>query len=134
MIIIKRQYVKEFTPHMEQAWEAAYFEPCECYTVVRTEDDKIIGVGDVTHMWEGRYILWFYAGADIEKKDWLPFLRKFTDTLVQRKDIKRVQCSVDACYQQAIRMAQLIGFKCEGLMKSYLPNGNDAYLFAWVRP
>jgi RimJ/RimL family protein N-acetyltransferase len=126
-----RKFVSEFTPNEKQLWEWEYYRPQECYAVER--DGKTVAIGDAAYMWPGRYVLWFYAGAQIEKKDWLPMLRLFVKTLLERNDITRLEFTVDAEYPQAVRMAQLLGFKAEGYHTRYLPNGNDAITFAWVR-
>jgi RimJ/RimL family protein N-acetyltransferase len=50
--------------------------------------------------------------------------------------LHRMQCHVKADYEAGHKWAKGLGFKREGLMKKYLPNGEDAYMYGrtqeWV--
>lgn len=121
-----------FKPHEMQCAEWHDTDPATpCYAVYR--DDVIIAMGSDIKMWEGRYILWFIAGTEIKTGDWAPMLKLFSVAVASRPDIRRLEINVACDYVAAIRMALIIGFKLEGKMISYMPNGGDAYLYAWVR-
>jgi len=45
----------------------------------------------------------------------------------------RIQCAVDPQWVTAVRFVEYLGFKREGMMKQYGPNGRDMALYALVR-
>lgn len=56
-------------------------------------------------------------------------VRKFLDDC----DYTRVEMTVDVSFVEAARWAKMLGFKVEGYMRQYFPNGEDALLYARVK-
>ena len=52
--------------------------------------------------------------------------------LIKNNNIKRLQTSVKADCEMAIRFAKWLGLKPEGVMKSYGPAGEDFIRFARI--
>jgi hypothetical protein len=46
--------------------------------------------------------------------------------------LRRMQMSVRVGYTEGWKWARSLGFKCEGVMKAYSPDGTDCWLFARV--
>ena len=44
-------------------------------------------------------------------------------------DVQRIEMAVETNFKEAYRWAGMLGFKLEGVMHNYYPNGSDAYLF-----
>jgi len=48
-------------------------------------------------------------------------------------DYNRIEMYTDVRFAQASRWAKMLGFKAEGYMEKYFPNGDDALLYARVK-
>jgi len=55
-----------------------------------------------------------------------------TEMMLKNNNFKRLQTSVKADCDVAIRFAKFLGLKEEGLMKNYGPDGSDFYRFARI--
>ncbi len=120
-----------FKPHPRQAYEWQDIDIPACYGV--HDGDDLLAIGDVIEFWTGRYCLWFFAGENIKPNHWVPMLKLFKKELMRRTEIRRLEISVDPCYTEAVRLAEMLGFEFECEAKSYYPDGREAYLYAWVR-
>jgi len=95
---------------------------------------KPIAAGGVNHLWDNVAEGWVIASKEIWK---YPItcaraIKVRTDYLATNNNIKRIQTGVKADCKKAIRFAEWLGFKREGLMKKYGPDGSDYYLYAKV--
>jgi len=93
-----------------------------------------IAAGGVNHLWDNVAEGWVIASKEIWK---YPItcaraIKIRTDYLATNNKIKRIQTSVKSDCDKAIRFAEWLGFKREGLMKQYGPDGSDYYLYAKV--
>ncbi len=59
-------------------------------------------------------------------------IKKRTEMLIKNNNIKRLQTSVKADCEMAIRFAKWLGLNSEGLMKNYGPDGEDFIRFARI--
>ena len=59
-------------------------------------------------------------------------IKRRTEIIIKANNIKRLQTSVKADCDVAVRFAKWMGLKEEGLMKSYGPDGSDFIRFAKV--
>ena len=97
-------------------------------------NNKPIAAGGVSPLWDGCAEGWVLASKDIYKYP-ITFARTIkvrTDYLCKNNFVKRLQTSVKADCEIAIRFAKWLGFKPEGLMKHYGPDGSDYYRFARI--
>ena len=97
-------------------------------------DNKPIAVGGVFHLWDGVAEGWVLATKEIYKYPVFcaKHIKKRTEMLIKNNNIKRLQTSVKADCEMAIRFAKWLGLKPEGVMKSYGPAGEDFIRFARI--
>ena len=97
-------------------------------------DNKPIAAGGVFHLWDGVAEGWVLATKEIFKYPVFcaKHIKKRTEMLIKNNNIKRLQTSVKADCEMAIRFAKWLGLKPEGVMKSYGPAGEDFIRFARI--
>ena len=93
-----------------------------------------IAAGGICYLWDGVAEGWVLASRDIFKYPIFcaKTIKRRTDLLAKNNKLKRIQTAVKADSDTAIRFAEWLGFKREGLMKNYGPDGADHYLYAKV--
>ena len=97
-------------------------------------DNKPIAAGGVFHLWDGVAEGWVLATKDIYKYPVFcaKHIKQRTEIILKANKIKRLQTSVKADCDVALRFAKWLGFKKEGLMESYGPDGSDFVRFARI--
>ena len=95
---------------------------------------KPIAAGGVFHLWDGVAEGWVLATKEIYKYPIFcaKHIKKRTEILLEANNIRRLQTSVKADCEVALRFAKWLGLKEEGLMKSYGPDGSDFIRFARI--
>lgn len=95
------------------------------------EGDKVIAMAGVLPRWEGRAEAWALLSGDLKRH----FVRIHRAILryLETSDIRRIETAVDANFKAGIVWAEMLGFKNEGLMPGYTPEGRDCYRFARVK-
>ena len=98
-------------------------------------DGQIIGVGGCIVFWKGVGEAWFCLSKKALDHKIATFrcIKKIIEQAFSELKLKRMQVTERADFSQTIKMAESLGFKREGLMKSYLPDGGDSYLYALIR-
>lgn len=84
--------------------------------------------------WPGRAVSWALFTPRAR-----PYAERVTNATLfhveqmqQRDHLRRMEATVDAGDPKAIRWAQRIGFRIEGLLRAYGPNGEDYFMMARV--
>ena len=95
------------------------------------QDGKPVGCAGLIELWPGRDCAWSLL-SDCGPRIFLNVHRTVVRFLDARRT-RRTEMSVDVDHAAGQRWADLLGFRKEGLMKSYSPDGRDAYLYAKVR-
>jgi hypothetical protein len=96
------------------------------------QDGQIVVSGGITTYWPGRAEAWIFYKHSC-RFNFVPVFRLVKNWL-NAQDIKRIEASVSTSEKYGRRSVELFGFKLEApLMKSYLPDGADAALYARVR-
>ena len=97
-------------------------------------NNKPIAAGGVFHLWDGVAEGWVLATKDIYKYPVFcaKHIKQRTEIILKANKIKRLQTSVKANCDVALRFAKWLGFKKEGLMESYGPDGSDFVRFARI--
>lgn len=97
-------------------------------------NNKPIAAGGVFHLWDGVAEGWVLATKEIYKYPIFcaKHIKRRTEIIIKANNIKRLQTSVKADCDVALRFAKWMGLKEEGLMKSYGPDGSDFIRFAKV--
>lgn len=95
-------------------------------------DGVIIGICGIMkladYMGEG----WAYFSKDVSKcsKSVVKAIKAF---IASQKQYRRIHCTVDVYNHKAIRFAKVLGFKPEGILQSYGPDGHDHMMFTIIR-
>lgn len=101
-----------------------------------TINGEIACVGGTVILWPGVGEMWMIltanckdltSGTEIALK-----IRHEMKVLMAENNLWRIQASVRTDFPLAERLTQALGFIKEGVMKKYLPDGTDAYLYARV--
>ena len=97
-------------------------------------NNRPIAAGGVFHLWDGVAEGWVLATKEIYKYPIFcaKHIKKRTEILLEANNIRRLQTSVKADCEVALRFAKWLGLKEEGLMKSYGPDGSDFIRFARI--
>lgn len=97
-------------------------------------NNKPIAAGGVFYLWDGVAEGWVLATKEIYKYPVFcaKHIKQRTEIILKANKIKRIQTSVKADCDVALRFAKWLGFKKEGLMESYGPDGSDFVRFARV--
>ena len=97
-------------------------------------NDKPIAAGGVFHLWDGVAEGWVLATKDIYKYPVFcaKHIKQRTEIILKANKIKRLQTSVKADCDVALRFAKWLGLKEEGLMKRDGPDGSDFIRFARI--
>jgi len=94
--------------------------------------DVPMACAGIVEVWTGRSYCWALLSADVG-----PHLLALTRAIRSRLaalPLRRVEMAVDAGFAPGCRWAEMLGFVRETPrpMRSYLPNGRDAWLYARV--
>jgi hypothetical protein len=98
-------------------------------------DSKPVVCTGLIEMWENCAEAWVIASGNIIHTP-VSIARAMKRGLQERilnDDYDRVQANVRADWPTAIRFAEFVGMKREGLMRRFGPEGADYVRFAWVR-
>lgn len=90
--------------------------------------------GAVIRLWEGvgEAYAWTTTGVEQHAKWFCEQSHKFIDQSIDELGLIRLQCSVLAGHDVSVRWLERMGFRYEGLMKSYGRAGEDAIRMARV--
>ena len=97
-------------------------------------DWEPIGIIGVSPYWEGNCWCWAYLGSKcLEHPAFLTRQsRKYIEKARATLNLRRMAMSVSVGHTAALEWADILGFKVEGLMRSYGPKGEDCHLLAKV--
>jgi hypothetical protein len=95
------------------------------------QDGKAVGCAGLIELWPGRDCAWSLL-SECGPRAFLNIHRTVVRFL-EARGARRTEMSVDVGHVAGQRWAELLGFKKEGLMECYSPDGRDAYLYAMVR-
>lgn len=95
------------------------------------EDGEIFVIAGLAPQWENRALIWSYvsknAGRHFRK------IHKIANRFLDQADYRRIEATVDVGFEAGVRWIEMLGFKYEGYMKAYRPDGADMLLYARVR-
>lgn len=97
-------------------------------------DGKVLACIGLMHQWDGRATAWAIMANKIGGADYLAIhraVKRFMGIIGYR----RIDATVAAHFDNAIRWAEMLGFKRETPepMQCYAPDGSAHYLYSWVK-
>ena len=97
-------------------------------------DRKPIVAGGIIILWEGVAEGWVMASQTIYEVKFLACkeIKKRTDILCKKNNVKRLQTTVKYDFNTGFRFASWLGLKPEGIMRKYGPDGSDYYRMAKI--
>ena len=103
-----------------------------CPIVSFTEKDEIVAIFGLIVHWAKVAECWAVV-SDLAHNKPLTFHRQVLSVINEYEkkfSLHRMQITVRSDYVIGCRWAKSLGFKREGLMKKYMPNGGSHYLYA----
>lgn len=96
------------------------------------EDGTLHGIAGSYRVWPGSSQLWavFSSKADCNPIALTKICDALIDYAVKRQKLRRVSLNVRSSYDKGNRFAQFLKFEFEGKMRAFLPDGEDANLYA----
>jgi hypothetical protein len=100
-----------------------------CFTAL--DGDRVLACSGIVSQWHNRAIAWALISEDAGKN----FIRihKAVKRFLEGEQINRIEAYVDAGFDAGHRWIQMLGFEREGYMREFMPDGNDAVLYARLR-
>jgi hypothetical protein len=96
-----------------------------------TDGDAVLAMAGVLPRWEGRAEAWALLAGDLTRH--FVQIHRAVLRFLDATDIRRIETAVDANFPAGLAWVELLGFKNEGLMPGYTPEGRDCYRFARVK-
>ncbi|HEV2673379.1 MAG TPA: hypothetical protein VGV37_02490 [Aliidongia sp.] len=95
---------------------------------------RIVGAAGILPFWQGRALCWFLPGLWMERRHYARALHRCRQQLraLAAEGYRRLECSVVVGHAEGLHWAQRLGFKSEGRMRAYGPDGGDHWLMAWI--
>ncbi len=102
----------------------------DSYTAIM--DGRVVACAGVQSMWEGRGDAWALIARDIGP-DGMHEMHYAVKRYLRASMLRRIEAACDATFLQAHRWLMLLGFRYEGPLAKYTPDGRDCLRFARVR-
>ena len=111
-----------------------YYNQDTMFSYTGMMGDKVIGCGGVHVFWEGVGEVWATYPITIKQhlRESIYGTKEIMNRLISEHNLKRVQAVTRRTFPGGCKWLSHLGMKLEGVMKSYTPTGDDAYLFAKV--
>ena len=93
---------------------------------------RVVACAGVTPIWDGRGEAWALIARDIGAKG-MHELHFAAKRYLSGSALRRIEAACDASFLQAHRWLYLLGFKYEGPLSKYTPDGVDCLRFARVK-
>lgn len=93
--------------------------------------DEIIASLGITPQWENRAVAWGLIGKQA-RRHFVP-LTKAIMRFLELCEYRRIETPVDVGFEEGDRWAMMLGFKREGTMRAFMPDGRDCHLYARVK-
>ena len=93
-------------------------------------DGEIIAALGIIPQWQNRAIAWGLIGANANRH--LLGVHRAVDRFLKLTEYRRIETSVATNFAEGHRWAQMLGFKREGTMTAFTPDGRDCDLYARI--
>ncbi len=113
-------------------WDALLDAYAQHYAMTLWHDDQFVMCGGVMVVWAGVGEAWVLGSPDVAKhgKQVYKMCKQGLDAAEKHFNLRRIQATVIEVKFDWIRFAKVLGFKKEGTMFGYGPDGKDYALMA----
>lgn len=94
------------------------------------DNGQVVGCCGLVKHWENRATAWALLG-DTSGRNFVS-IHKAVARFLDMSDFRRIECYVDAGFEEGHRWVKMLDFQPEGYMKAFSPMGDDAVLYARV--
>lgn len=98
----------------------------------------VVGAGGLIPMWPGRAIAWILPSRDARPRHFVQLFRWAKGWLDEMQtQYRRIEASAVAGFGPGCRFLEHLGFRREGFMNEFAPDGADHILYArikWPKP
>lgn len=102
---------------------------CQAFTGLA--GGQVVGIAGFMEQWRGRAVAWALLSESAGPH--MVQISRAVDREIRRAPWHRVEAHVAPDFEAGIRLVRLLRFEFEGLMARFLPNGEDASLWARVK-
>lgn len=95
-------------------------------------DGRPVACAGIVEQWRGRGLAWALLAGDIGPHCFVRVTRAVRRAL-DLSPLRRVEAHVDVRFNQGIRWARMLGFEAESVMRSFTPDGGDAFMYVRIR-
>jgi len=101
--------------------------------VTAIADEKIVACGGIEVVWPGVAEAWCLFPHAMSHCEMLPrHAKRILQQWIEDYQLVRVQAPLRADFQTGIRFAEWLGFRCEGRLRRYHPDGCDALMHSII--
>lgn len=95
---------------------------------------KIMGIGGAIEFWKGVGELWLILTKHVLEHKVVAYrcLKEMAEKIMGERNFVRTQIHVRPDFPQANRMVEKLGFRLEGRLRKYCPDGEDIYIYAKI--
>lgn len=115
-----------------QAW--AELKASRGPAVTAVSRGRVVACGGLEILWEGMAEGWCLFADDLDGNA-LSISRKVLEIMqewIKEHKLVRIQAPMRADFKMGLRFAEWLGFKKEGVLQKYHPDGSDAIMYALI--
>lgn len=94
-------------------------------------DGRPIACAGIVEQWRGRGLAW--ALLSTEAGGHFVRVTRAVQRALDLSPLRRIEMHVDCHFAAANRWAEMLGFQCESVMRSFNPEGRDAFMYVRIR-
>jgi hypothetical protein len=95
------------------------------------DNGEVLAIAGLAVQWENRAIAWSLVSANAGKR--FVKIHAAAKRFLDAAPFRRIEANVDVGFTEGMRWMDLLGFKYEGLMAAYRPDGADMLLYARIK-
>jgi len=97
--------------------------------------DTLLGCGGIKLLWHGVGEAWVLFSPEVvnHKVGVYRVVTEYLEKIIKDNNLHRVQAHVRCDFDIAVRFAENMGFKIEGRLFGFNPDGTDSYIYGLVR-
>lgn len=122
--------VQEAQKDSTHEWQNdAYFEAVsQSGAFAATKNGEVVCCFGALEMWEGRALMWCLLSKNAGRH--MVAIHRSAQDFLNRLPYQRIEAYIKVGFDAGKRWVEMFGFKYEGTMKSFFPDGSSALLYA----